>query len=165
MHSTVLVAAVGVLAVIAYCDVRSRRIPNGLCFVIAALGLLRIACARDVFAASHTLLAAAATFVATFLLFWRGVIGGGDAKLITAMALLIGHQDIVEFLFLMSLFGGALGLAALVREKLGPKLARLRFAVTGRLPPEAGPAAPGASTVPYGLAIAAAGVITLIIGK
>jgi prepilin peptidase CpaA len=165
MHSIVLAASVGVLAVIAYGDVRLRRIPNALCLAIAALGLVRIASARDALAASYTFLAAVGAFAATFLLFWRGVIGGGDAKLITAMALLIGHRDLFDFLFLMSLLGGALGLAALARKKLGPKLARFRFAATVRSLSERVPAAEGESTVPYGVAIAAAGVITLMIAR
>jgi len=165
MHWTVLVAAVGVLAVIAYGDVRLRRIPNGLCSVIAVLGLVHIASARDALAASYTLLATAGTFAVTFLLFWRGTIGGGDAKLITAMALLIGHQNLLAFFFLTSLCGCVLGLAALARDKLGPRLGHLRFASNGRLLRECVPPAPVTSTVPYGLAIAAAGVITLITAK
>jgi prepilin peptidase CpaA len=165
MHSMVLVAAVGVLAVIAYGDVRFRRIPNALCLAIATLGLIRIASARDALATSYTLLAAVGAFAATFLLFWRGVIGGGDAKLVTAMTLLIGHRDLFDFLFLMSLFGGALGLAALGREKLGPKPARFRVAATARSLSKGVPVAQGESTVPYGVAIAAAGVITLIIAR
>lgn len=165
MHSIVLIVAVGVLAVIAYGDVRLRRIPNALCLAVAALGLIRIASARDALAASYTLLAAVGAFAVTFLLFWRSVIGGGDAKLISAMALLIGYRDLFDFLFLMSLFGGALGLAALGQEKLGPRLARFRFTGTVRSLRESVPAALGESTVPYGLAIAAAGVVTLMIAR
>jgi prepilin peptidase CpaA len=165
MHSTVLVAGFGVLSVIAYGDVCLRRIPNGLCLLIAALGLVRIASTGDALAASYTLFAAAGTFAITFLLFWRGTIGGGDAKLVTAMTLLIGHQNLLAFFFLTSLCGGVLGLAALARDKLGPRLARLRFASNGRLLREGVPPAPVISTVPYGLAIAVAGVITLITAK
>ena len=94
MQSAVLCAAVAVLAVIAYGDIRRRRIPNALCVVVAALGMVRISAARDALTAGYTLLAAAAVFAGTFLLFWRGVIGGGDAKLITAIALVIGHRDL-----------------------------------------------------------------------
>jgi hypothetical protein len=58
-----------------------------------------------------------------------------------------------------------LGLAALARDKLGPRLGHLRFASNGRLLRECVPPAPVTSTVPYGLAIAAASVITLITAK
>ena len=165
MQPAVLAIASAILAVIAYGDLRTRRIPNGWCIAIAALGLIRIILTDESASAGYTLGIAAATFSVTFLLFWYGAIGGGDAKLITAMTLLIGHQNLLTFFFLTSLCGGVLGLAALARDKLGPELARLRFASNGRLLREGVPPAPVTSTVPYGLAIAAAGVITLITAK
>lgn len=162
MHSAVSVAAVGVLAIVAYGDVRARRIPNALCLAIAMLGLVRIASTRDAVAASYTLLAATAIFVITLLLFRRGIVGGGDAKLITAVALLIGHHNLLGFLFLMSLAGGVLAVLVLARDNLGPRLARSWSTISRRPFPAPGSAALGQSTVPYGLAIAAAGVFTLI---
>jgi prepilin peptidase CpaA len=165
MQSAVLVVAVGILALIAYGDVRMRRIPNALSLAIATLGLAHLALAHDVVAASYTVAAAAVTFAVTLLLFWRGVIGGGDAKLLAAVVLLIGHQELLGFLFLMSLCGGALAAATLAREQ-----SRLRYwrpSHLARLPPltEAirSTTAPIESTVPYGVAISAAGVITLIL--
>jgi Flp pilus assembly protein protease CpaA len=81
------------------------------------------------------------------------------------MALLIGHHKLISFLFLMSAFGGVLGLAVLARDKLAPRLARLGFALAGRVVPKVVRPVQRDSTVPYGLAIAAAGVITLIIAR
>jgi prepilin peptidase CpaA len=165
MQLAVLVVAVGLLVTIAYSDVRMRRIPNTLCLAVGTLGLVRIALAQDPAAASHTLAAAAATFAVTFLLFWRGAIGGGDAKLVAAVALLIGQRELLSFLFLMSLCGGALAAATLARNQFrlqhwGPsRPARLPRSIeaAGSI------AAPAGSTVPYGVAIAVAGVITLIL--
>ena len=48
MHSAVLAVAVGILAIVAYEDVRTRRIPNALSLAIAALGLARVAFAAEV---------------------------------------------------------------------------------------------------------------------
>jgi prepilin peptidase CpaA len=164
MQSAVLVVAVGILAIIAYGDVRLRRIPNVLSLAIATLGLARIALAHDPAAASQTLAAGAVTFTVTFLLFWRGLIGGGDAKLIAAVALLIGRQELFNFLFLMGLCGGALAAAVLARDQF--RLFHRRYSHVP-MPPFAAaagsPSAPTDSTVPYGVAIAAAGVITLVI--
>jgi prepilin peptidase CpaA len=134
-----------------------------LSVAIAALGLVRIILVGNPAAVTYTLAAGVVIFVATFLLFWCGAIGGGDAKLITAMAPLVGYQNLIEFLFLMSLFGGMLALAAFVQEKLRPSLVCLRPGATRRSPIEATSAAPEEPTVPYGLAIAAAGAIMLII--
>jgi prepilin peptidase CpaA len=164
MQTAAMLVAVGILSIIAYGDVRTRRIPNALSVAIATLGLIRITLAHDPVAAAHTLAGAAAIFITTFLLFWRGAIGGGDAKLVAAMALLIGYHDLFGFLFLMSLCGGALALAILARDKLRLRLRRFSRPAGMRSPkiPEC-IAAAAPSTVPYGVAIAAAGAITLIL--
>ena len=167
MHSAVLAAAVVIFAIVAYEDVRARRIPNALSLAIAALGLARIALAAEVIDAGYTLAAAAIIFAITLALFQRGVIGGGDAKILTAAALLIGYRELLSFLFLMSLCGGALALAALAAERFDLSLGRFQrgahVSATGQS--EGGRLAPKASTVPYGLAVATAGVITLITAK
>jgi prepilin peptidase CpaA len=164
VQTAILVAGIGILAIIAYGDMRTRRIPNALSVAIATLGLIRILLAHDPLAAGHTLAAGAAIFTVTFLLFWRGIIGGGDAKLMAAMALLIGYRELVEFLFLMSVCGGALALAILARDKLRPRLWRCSsLAGTPPLETAGCNAAPARATVPYGVAIAAAGVVTLIL--
>jgi len=163
VQAAVISIATGILGIVAYYDLLTRRIPNTLSIAILALGMIRMALVADPVAVCHTLADTMLIFVATFLLFWRGMIGGGDAKLVAAMALLIGHQKLFDFLFFMSAFGGVLGLAVLARDKLAPRLARLEFARAGRFVPELGWPAQRDSTVPYGVAIAAAGVITLII--
>ena len=165
MQTAVMAIAIGILAIVAYCDVVTRRIPNILSIATAALGLVRIILADNPVSASHTFVAGVVIFVATFLLFWCAVIGGGDAKLITAMALLVGYPNLIAFLFLMSLFGGVLALAALARDKLRPRLVWLRSGANGRSLIEVTPAVPEGPTVPYGLAIAAAGAIMLIITR
>jgi prepilin peptidase CpaA len=167
MQTAILIVGLGVLAVIAYGDMRSRRIPNALSLAIAILGLLRIMLVHDPVTAGHTLAAGAAIFIAAFLLFWYGVIGGGDAKLVAATALLVGYHDLFGFLLLMSLCGGVLALAGLAAERFdlsfrrrprGPHVSSIgqndRYRVGLK-----------ASTVPYGVAIATAGVITLIAGR
>jgi len=165
VQTAVLVVAIGVLAIIAFGDVRTRRIPNVLAAAIATLGLARMTLAGDPVATVHTIEASTAVFAAAFLLFWRHVLGGGDAKLVTAMALLIGYQDLLSFLFLMSLCGGALAIAILARDKLCPGFWRVSRSARMPSATEATGCIAGAarSTVPYGVAIAAAAVITLIL--
>jgi prepilin peptidase CpaA len=165
VQTAVLVVAIGILSIVAYGDVRTRRIPNVLAGVIAMLGLIQMLLVHNPVSAGHTLAASAAVITAAFLLFWRGAIGGGDAKLVAAMALLIGYQNLLSFLFLMGLCGGALAIAILARDKLCPRF--WRVSQPARMPraTEATEciAAAARSTVPYGVAIAAAGVITLIL--
>ena len=160
MQTAILIVGMGILAVIAYGDVRTRRIPNVLTLAIAILGLLRIILVYDPVAAGHTLAAGAAIFVAAFLLFWYGAIGGGDAKLVAATALLVGYHDLFSFLFLMSVCGGALALAMLARDTLRLWLPA-RWARTPLATETAECLAAPAPTVPYGVAISAGAIWAL----
>ena len=165
MQTPVMFAAIGILVIIAYGDARTRRIPNLLAAAIAMLGLVRMIIADDPIGAIHTIEASAAVFAVAFLLFWRGVLGGGDAKFLAAMVLMIDYDDLFGFLLLMSVCGGVLALAILARDKLSlqpwhhPRPATTPSA-TEALGSIGGPPR---STVPYGVAIAAAGVVTLIL--
>jgi prepilin peptidase CpaA len=167
VHSAFLTAAVGILVIVAYEDVRWRRIPNALSLATAALGLARVAFAADVIDAGYTLAVAVIIFTITFALFQRGAIGGGDAKILPAAALLIGHRELLGFLFLMSLCGGVLALATLAAERLDLSFRRFRreayVSSTGQS--DRARVASKGSTVPYGVAVAIAGVITLIAAR
>lgn len=169
MQTTVVAAAIGVLVIIAYGDLRTRCIPNSLTVAIAILGLARMALTDDPTAAARTFGASAVVFGAAFLLFWRGVLGGGDAKLVTAMALVVGSQELLQFLFVMVICGGGLALAILSRDQLhhhrdrrhsqSVRQVKIRFAADSE-EPTAGSAR---STVPYAVAITTAGVFTLLL--
>jgi prepilin peptidase CpaA len=164
MQTAFLILVITILAIIAYCDVHTRRIPNVLSGVIAALGLVRMTLAHDVVEAGYTLAAGAVVLTGAFLLFSRGIIGGGDAKLTAAMTLLVGHHDLFGFLLLMSLCGGVLAMAILTRDMLrGPFWHAFRQISRPSAIRGAAWITPlTRSTVPYGVAIAAAGVITLV---
>ena len=165
MQTTVILLALGTLITIAYMDVRTRRIPNVFVGAIAALGLVRITFAGDMTAASNTLIATAVVFAIGLLLFWGDVFGGGDAKLLAAMVLLVGSQDLFCFLFFMSMCGGILALAILIRDKLRTEHWGLRR--YSRSPSATCGSEdftePIRSTVPYGVAITAAGLFALIL--
>jgi prepilin peptidase CpaA len=147
----------------AYVDVRRRRIPNAISYMIGSLGLLRILLAGDPITAGWTLAAAAGVLIVGFMFFWGGTFGGGDAKLLTGAVLLIGYHDLFSFIFLMSLFGAVLAVAILIGDRLIPRLRRVTL-------PAAVPDAAAAAaqrhvwpTVPYGVAISAAGMIILVL--
>jgi prepilin peptidase CpaA len=146
VQTAVLLLGIALLTVTAYGDIQTRRIPNLLAAAVGALGLLRLVLSGDPSAAFYAIAASAAVFIATFLLFWRGLVGGGDAKLITATALLVGYHDLFHFLVSMSICGLLVTLAMLVTHRpsgnqLEPK-ARL--------------------AVPCGVAIAGGGIVTLL---
>ena len=116
MQTVIFFLAAGIFAFVAISDFRTRRIPNGFIVAILLLAALRMALTGTPSGALYTLLASAAVFVATFLLFWRGLLGGGDVKLIVATGFLIGYHDVLSFLFVMSLSGGLMAVAPLYAD-------------------------------------------------
>jgi prepilin peptidase CpaA len=165
VQTTVIITAIGILAIIACEDARTRRIPNYLSIAIAILGFARMMIVGDYIGAIHTVAVTSVVLTAGLLLFWRGIVGGGDAKLVAAMVLLVGYPNLIGFLFLMSLCGGALSLAILAQDKLQRgSVCPLSPGRTSVEPQAAASKAVAArTTVPYGVAIAAGGVITFVL--
>ncbi len=132
LAAMLIVAAVG--------DLRTRIIPNWLNAAVALLAipfwwLSGLAFWPEVAAQ----IAVAAILFALFAAaFHFGMIGGGDVKLVAALALWLPLGAVVKLLVIMSIAGGVLSLAMLARQRLGKEKA----------PPE----------VPYGVAISFAGI-------
>jgi prepilin peptidase CpaA len=145
LEPSILLLGIALFVTAAYGDVKTLRIANWLVAAVAALGLCRLIVIGDLSVALYTVGASLVVFIAAFLLFWRGLVGGGDAKLMTATALLVGYSHLFNFLVLMSLCGALLSLAILViwwRSEESQPRAQL--------------------AVPYGAAIAAGGIVTLL---
>lgn len=146
------IAAVGFLGLIlaaAVHDARSLTIPNRFCLAIALLypaWVLSVGYPVDWIGA---LAVAAVTLVIGFTLFTLRLLGGGDAKLLAAVALWAGPSLIVPFLLFTGLAGG--GLAAFVW--LRPRLTLIPAAGIVLMTPANTEF--GDQTVPYGVAIAA----------
>lgn len=87
-----------------------------------------------------------------FVLFVRGWIGGGDAKLAAAIATWFGFSHLLEFLLYASLLGGVLTFAVLQFRKVPLPLRLENCNWVGRLHH------PG-SGVPYGIALAGAALL------
>jgi prepilin peptidase CpaA len=151
LESIILLLGIALLAAAAYGDVKTLRIPNSLVLAVAALGLLRLIVIGDLSVALYTLGASAIIFIATFLLFWRGFLGGGDAKLLTAAALLVGYNDLFHFLLVMSICGGLVSIAVLFMRRSSVMVAS-----------DEQPLLKAALAVPYGAAIAGGGIVILL---
>ncbi len=90
--------------------------------------------------------------IVSFVFFSRGWIGGGDAKLAAAAALWFGFTDLLNFLLIASVFGGALTLLLLFF-----RTQPLPFAAV--MPPWVLRLHDQATGIPYGIALAAAGLL------
>lgn len=98
------------------------------------------------------LLAGLAVLVGTFALFAFGFLGGGDAKLASAIALWLGIEQALPFLVLTALFGGALSLIVLAFRSIPLPGFLLGWPPAWRLHEK------GAG-IPYGVALAAAALV------
>ena len=151
-----MLVGIALFVAAAYGDIKSLRIPNPLALAVALLGCFRLIVIGDLSAALCTMGASVMVFIVTFLLFSRGFLGGGDAKLLSATVLLVGYQDLLSFIFVMSICGVLVSLAILLIHRTLPLWLGPRLAVLLPLEPGAQPA------VPYGIAIASGGIVTLL---
>ncbi len=144
-------------AIAAFSDFRGMKIANALpltitaAFVAAWLIDLAVLSEQEIFGAWWSApLAGFLMLVLGFLLFSTGVIGGGDAKLVPALALWTGLGGLPVFLLYMSLAGALLAVLALVGR--GSKAAKKLAGLCGE---KSWPAvlAEGKSALPYGIAI------------
>jgi len=137
-------------------DAVSYRIPNWTVMLLAAgfpvAGLL----APGGVAWLWHLAAAAAVFAVGLGLFVFRLAGGGDIKLLTAVALWVGWERLLELLIGMAVLGGVVVvLLLLARSALPPLLASLPGDRVPALPRLLRPGEP----VPYGLAIGMAALV------
>jgi prepilin peptidase CpaA len=101
-------------------DLRTRTIPNSLNFAVALLAIpfwwaVGLDPWPDVALQVGVALLVFAFFSAAFAL---GAMGGGDVKLITAIALWLPWQLVVLLLVIMSIAGGLLTVAMLIHKRL-----------------------------------------------
>jgi prepilin peptidase CpaA len=93
-------------------DVLSYRIPNILSvLLIGGFCLFAVVSGLSMGEIGAHFLAGGVVLAVTFTLFSFGLLGGGDAKLMSSIALWIGVPfDVMLFLVYMSLFGGVLSI-------------------------------------------------------
>ena len=102
----------------ALCDVAIRILPNRAALALLAIGLaLRASDGTLPLAVA----AAAAVFAVMFLLWWHGIMGGGDVKLLAACATLVPPAGILSLLLATALAGGVLAGLYLALGRLGPR--------------------------------------------
>jgi len=132
------------LCLAAVTDLRTRIIPDGAVLWVLGMGALARLFAEGWTGTAISLLVAAALFVPLAAMTHRGLVGGGDAKMIPAATLLVPVGHVFGLLLVIALAGGVL--AGLYHA--------VYFFRRSPLPPSSGQA-PAAPTLPYGVAILA----------
>lgn len=98
--------------------------------------------------------AGALTLVAAFVMFARGWMGGGDAKLAASTALWLGIEHLAEYVVVASILGGVLTLAILYARAYPLPRVTLRLPFAVHLHDQK-------TGIPYGIALAAAALLVL----
>lgn len=134
-----LIVALGALLIAAaITDLRARIISNRLNLVIAALApLWWIACGLNLWPdVAVQLLVGGIVFILFAALFSMGMMGGGDVKLLAALALWFPWQAVISLLVLMALLGGLVTVVTVIHHRMTRRL--------------------GQPEIPYGVAISLA---------
>jgi prepilin peptidase CpaA len=134
-------------------DLATMTIPNRIVMVLLA-GFVILAPLTDV-QMIQAIAGGTIALLISFILFSRGWIGGGDAKLVAVAGLWIGADQLGLFLLTTSLFGAVLTIAVLMFRAvaLQPYLSDLTWVARLHRP---------GGGIPYGVAIAGAGCAVLI---
>lgn len=150
-----LATAAGALLAAAVHDIRSYEIPNRFPAAIA-LAFVAISFTGDLHAALSGLALGTIVFAVGVVCFARRWLGGGDVKLLGAIALWVSIPLIASFALVTSLAGAVLGIIMMTPL-------RRHFPA----PPEALAAAAGSAgamrqPMPFGAAIATGGLFALV---
>jgi len=126
----------------------SNKVSLGLIFGFLLLAAFS---GMDVKSIGMHLLAGLAMLAISFSLFARGWIGGGDAKLFAATAIWMGWSNMLEYVLIASVLGGALTILLLSLHNLPmPSVLAKQYWFNRLHTLENG--------IPYGLALAAGGI-------
>ncbi|WP_088181998.1 A24 family peptidase [Sphingobium sp. Z007] len=134
-----LIGALGALLIAAaITDLRSRIISNRLNLAVATLApLWWLACGLDLWpGVAVQLLVAAIVFALFAALFAFGMMGGGDVKLLGALALWFPWQAVLSMIVLMAILGGLVTVVTVIHHRMTKRL--------------------GQPEIPYGVAISIA---------
>lgn len=153
----------GMLAFAAISDVASRRIPNAVSIIVLASFVVAGVAAPDRVDIIGGVWVAAIVLSVGFIGFAFGKIGGGDVKLLAAVALWAGPAAAMDFLMITGLAGGGLAILYLLPE-IAHGMTWLRAVAERRIPSLQTIAVSTdvkAEGLPYGVAIAVGGFFVL----
>jgi prepilin peptidase CpaA len=149
------------LLYVATIDVATRLISNQICLGLALLGIAsQMANPTQV---AESLIAAAILFLLLFVIFTRGWMGGGDVKLLVAVAIGLPVTGIIQLLTVTALAGGILAVVHLMMRNLpNPRLAPAGSSLVRRVYAVERWRHLRHAPLPYGVAIACGGMWTVL---
>lgn len=154
--------------IIAYYDVRYRRIPNPFVFATFIGGLVMHTILGGLQGSYASLAGCALAFVLMFILHVFGAMGAGDVKLFAAIGAVTGINLVVPTFLVVVLTGGLLAVVSIVRAGIfTTTMHRVLQILVGMLPgwqmPKFAVPADRRHTIPYGVAITLGSIISVAI--
>src|SRR6516225_1456948 len=148
------------LLYVATMDVATRLISNEICLALALLGIAgQLASPMQI---AQSLIAAAILLLLLLVIYQRGWMGGGDVKLLVALAIGLPLTGVIELLTMTALAGGVLALIHVIMRLLPyPKLAPAGSSLVRRVYAVERWRHLRHAPLPYGVAIACGGIWTI----
>jgi prepilin peptidase CpaA len=154
--------------IIAYYDVRYRRIPNAFVLATLAAGVAINAIFAGFPGVAASVGGCALGFVLMFMLHIFGAMGAGDVKLFAAIGAVIGAQLVIPTFIVVILTGGLLAVVSMIRAgRVRTTMHRVLQILVGMLPgwqmPKFAVPTDRKHTIPYGVAITMGSIISIAI--
>ena len=157
----VLILEVLLLLHVAAADIAARLIPNEVCLALAILGI--VGQLDNPSQIAQSLIVAAILFGLLLFLYGRGWMGGGDVKLLAALAIGLPLTGVVQLLTVTALAGGVLALLHVMMRQLPyPKLAPAGSSFARRVYAVERWRQLRHAPLPYGVAIACGGIWAIL---
>ncbi|MFN2491760.1 MAG: prepilin peptidase [Pyrinomonadaceae bacterium] len=154
--------------IIAYYDVRYRRIPNSFVIATFTAGVVMNTIVGGLQGTSSSLAGCGLAFVLMFMLHVFGAMGAGDVKLFAAIGAVTGSHLVLPTFLVVVLTGGLLAIVSILRAGiLISTMHRVLQIFVGLLPgwpmPKFAVPADRRYTIPYGVAITLGSIISITI--
>lgn len=148
------------LLYVATIDVATRLIRNEICLALALLGI--VGQLVSPMQAVQSLIVATILFLLLLVIYTRGWMGGGDVKLLVALAVGLPLTGVIQLLTITALAGGVLALVHLMMRSLpNPRLAPAGSSLMRRVYAIERWRHLRHAPLPYGVAIACGGIWTI----
>jgi prepilin peptidase CpaA len=163
-----IILLVPLTAIIAYYDVRYRRIPNAFVLATLAAGVAINGIFSGLPGVATSLVGCGLAFVLMFMLHVFGAMGAGDVKLFAAIGAVTGAQLVLPTFFVVVLTGGLLAVVSVIRAgTVMTTMHRVLQIFVGMLPgwqlPKFAIPVDRKYTIPYGVAITMGSIISMAI--
>ncbi|MCP1834198.1 prepilin peptidase CpaA [Bradyrhizobium sp. USDA 4532] len=159
--STTSALEILLLVYVATIDIATRLIRNEICLTLALLGIVgQLSSPMQV---AQSLIVAAMLLLLLLVVYTRGGIGGGDVKLLVALAAGLPLMGVVQLLAVTALAGGVLAFLHLMMRLLpSPRLAPAGSSLIRRVYAVERWRHLRHAPLPYGVAIACGGIWTIL---